>query len=95
MSLSEKDVAELARAARLALTAEELTRYTQDLRSLEELAACLLLPSADTHPEEEPARLADLRNDSLAPCLARDELLQSAPVTKGGYVVVPRTVEGV
>lgn len=94
MSLSEKEVAELARSARLTLTAEELTRYAHDLEALEDLASALLVPFAYELAPCEPIQFDDLRRDFVAPGPSRDELLSLAPSQKDGYFAVPRAVEG-
>ena len=95
MSLSEQDVAEFARSARLALTAEEFAKYTRDLAALEELASALLMPTELLHPSAAPITLGDMRADSVVEEFSREELLAQAPVTEDGFFVVPRTVEGV
>ena len=94
MSLSEKDMAELARAARLALTHEELMQYARDLEALEDLASSLLLPFEAEPVLEKPISLEGMRKDLAVPCLSRDTLMLLAPMTKDGYFAVPRTVEG-
>lgn len=94
MSVTETEVAELARAARLALTSEELMQYARDLEALEALASSLLLPFEAESVTEQPISLEGMRKDLATPCLPRDAWMLLTPMTKDGYFAVPRTVEG-
>lgn len=90
--ISREEVAHVAHLARLALTEEELDRYTEQLASILEHADDIAaLDIADVPPTAHPIPLDNvLRDDEPAPCLDRDEVLAQAPAAEGGLFRVPR-----
>ncbi|MFN2606896.1 MAG: Asp-tRNA(Asn)/Glu-tRNA(Gln) amidotransferase subunit GatC [Acidimicrobiales bacterium] len=90
--ISRDDVAHVAALARLALTDEELDRFTGQLGAVLEHAADLAaLDTADVPPTSHPLPLANvLRDDTPVPGLDRDEVLASAPATEDHRFRVPR-----
>jgi aspartyl-tRNA(Asn)/glutamyl-tRNA(Gln) amidotransferase subunit C len=90
--ISRDEVAHVAYLARLALTEEELDRYTEQLASIlahaDDIAA---LDIADVPPTAHPIPLDNVfRDDEPAPCLDRDEVLAQAPAAEDGLFRVPR-----
>ena len=92
--LTRADVAHVAALARLALTDEELDRYTTQLAAVldhaEDLSAFDLEGIAPTaHPFAEHTAL---RDDTPVACLDRDEVLAQAPAVEDDRFVVPRII---
>jgi aspartyl-tRNA(Asn)/glutamyl-tRNA(Gln) amidotransferase subunit C len=90
--LSRDDVAHVARLARLALTEEELERYTVQLGAVLEHAADVeALDTSGVPPTAHPLDLVNvLREDVVRPSLDRDEVLAMAPEAEDGRFRVPR-----
>jgi len=90
--ISREDVAHVARLARLALSEDELERYTTQLASVLEHAADIeSLEIADVPPTAHPLPLANvLRDDVPQPCLDREEVLAQAPQVEGERFRIPR-----
>jgi aspartyl-tRNA(Asn)/glutamyl-tRNA(Gln) amidotransferase subunit C len=90
--LSRDDVAHVARLARLALTDEELERYTVQLGAVLEHAADVeALDTSGVPPTAHPLDLFNvLRDDLVRPSLDRDEVLAMAPDAEDGRFRVPR-----
>jgi aspartyl-tRNA(Asn)/glutamyl-tRNA(Gln) amidotransferase subunit C len=92
--LTRADVEHVARLARLALTEEELERFTGQLAAiLEHAAEVAALDTADVAPTAHPIPLSNvLRPDETRPGLPRDEVLAMAPEAQDGYFRVPRVI---
>jgi aspartyl-tRNA(Asn)/glutamyl-tRNA(Gln) amidotransferase subunit C len=88
--LSSKEVEHVARLARLGLTADEVTRYRDQLRSI--LAYIDQLNRADTSKIPATAHPLDertvMRDDVPQPCLPVEAVLRNAPSTEDGYFKV-------
>lgn len=91
-SLSREDVVHVARLARLALTDEEVERFTEQLGAvLEHADDVASLDTAGVPPTAHPLDLLNvLRDDTPTPCLDRDEVLSMAPAAEDGRFRVPR-----
>ena len=90
--ISRADVAHVAHLARLALTDEELERFTAQLAAVlghaDDVAA---LDLSGVAPTAHPLPLRNvLRDDEVRPCLDRDETLAQAPAAEDGRFRVPR-----
>ena len=92
MTLSRQEVAHVARLARLALSEEELDRYTVQLAAVLEHAADVeALDTSGVPPTAHPLELLNvLRADEVRPSLDRDEVLAMAPEAEDGRFRVPR-----
>jgi aspartyl-tRNA(Asn)/glutamyl-tRNA(Gln) amidotransferase subunit C len=90
--ISTADVAHVARLARLALTNDELERFTVQLGAVLEHARDVeALDTAGVPPTAHPLPLRNvLREDVVVPSLDRDEVLAQAPDTENGLFRVPR-----
>jgi aspartyl-tRNA(Asn)/glutamyl-tRNA(Gln) amidotransferase subunit C len=90
--LSREDVAHVAGLARLAVTDEELDRFTEQLAAvLDHAADVAALDVADVPPTAHPVPLVNvLRDDVVTPSLDRDEVLAQAPAAENGLFRVPR-----
>ncbi|MHB1930510.1 MAG: Asp-tRNA(Asn)/Glu-tRNA(Gln) amidotransferase subunit GatC [Acidimicrobiales bacterium] len=90
--ITTADVAHVARLARLALTDEELERFTGQLAAVLDHAADI--EALDLHgvpPTAHPLPLANvLREDVPRPGLTRDEAMSGAPAVEDDRFMVPR-----
>jgi aspartyl-tRNA(Asn)/glutamyl-tRNA(Gln) amidotransferase subunit C len=89
--ITRDDVAHVADLARLALSDEELDRFTDQLAAVLDHARDVeALDTAGVPPTAHPLPLRNvLRDDEVRPSLDRDEVLGQAPATEGGRFVVP------
>jgi aspartyl-tRNA(Asn)/glutamyl-tRNA(Gln) amidotransferase subunit C len=90
--ISDRDVAHVARLARLTLSEEELGRYTTQLAAVLEHAADIAsLDIERVPPTAHPFPLANVfREDVPRPCLDRDEVLSQAPDVEDDRFRIPR-----
>ena len=90
-AITRKQVAHVARLARLALTDDELERFTGQLAAVLDHARDLeALALDDVPPTAHPYPLVNvLRDDVVAPSSDRDEVLAAAPAAEGGRFRVP------
>lgn len=89
--LTPDDVAKVANLARLDLTPDELTHYTQQLAGIvghfRDIDA---LDLSGVEPMTQPYPLVNvLRADEVRPTLDRDEVLAAAPAAEDGRFRVP------
>ncbi len=91
-TLSRKDVAHLARLARLAVTDEELDLYAGQLSAvLDAVAQVQEAAVADVPPMTHAVPMTNvLRPDAVRPSLPRDVVLAAAPAAEDGRFRVPR-----
>jgi len=86
------DISRVAHLARIALTDDELERYSEQLEQILEHAARVQgLPTDGIEPTSHPLTMVNaFRSDEVTACLDRDEVLAEAPDPKDGYFRVPR-----
>ncbi|MFM1887658.1 MAG: hypothetical protein RL026_2815 [Pseudomonadota bacterium] len=96
MSLSEKQIQNIAHLARLELSPEEAARYATSLSSI--LGLVGQLEGADTagiepmaHPLED--QVQRLRPDEVTSVNHRELFQQNAPQVEAGQYLVPRVIE--
>lgn len=81
MKLSREEVLHIARLARVALTEEEITRFSEQLSAL--LEHFEMLQQVDTEgvtPTSQAAELQDvMRDDEVMPSFSQEEILANAP----------------
>ena len=91
MAISRDEVLHVARLARLALSEEELERFSEQLSAI--LDAVGKVAELDLSDVELTAHLLDLVNvwaeDEPRPCLSVDEALANAPDRDGDSFRVP------
>jgi aspartyl-tRNA(Asn)/glutamyl-tRNA(Gln) amidotransferase subunit C len=89
--ISADDAAHVAVLARLALTGDELARYTEQLAGvLDHFADIDALALDGVEPMTQPYPLTNvLREDIVGDCLDRDEVLAQAPAAEDGRFRVP------
>jgi aspartyl-tRNA(Asn)/glutamyl-tRNA(Gln) amidotransferase subunit C len=90
--ISPEQVAHVALLARLALTPEELERFTEQLGAVLEHAQDVeALDTAGVPPTAHPLPLANVwRDDVVTPSLDRAEVLSQAPAVEANRFRVPR-----
>jgi len=88
----EIDIAKVARLARLALTADELSEYGAQLEDiLEHAERVSALPTEGVPPTSHPLPMTNaFRPDEVRQSLDRSEVLEQAPDREGEYFRVPR-----
>ena len=89
--ISADDAAHVAVLARLALSGDELARYTEQLAGvLDHFADIDALALDGVEPMTQPYPLTNvLREDIVGDCLDRDEVLAQAPAAEDGRFRVP------
>lgn len=89
--ITRDDVAHVARLARLALTDDELDRFTGQLAAVLEHARDVeSLDVGDVPPTAHPLPLKNvLRTDVVVPSLDRAEVLAAAPAVEDDRFAVP------
>ena len=92
--LTRADVEHVATLARLALSDDEIDRFTTQLGAvLEHFASVAALDTSDVPPTSHPIPLSNvLRPDSARPGLDRDVVLSMAPAAEDGRFRVPRVL---
>ena len=90
--ITRADVEHVARLARLALSEEEIERFTTQLAQILEHAARVeALDTASVPPTAHPIPIANvMRPDEPRPGLDRDEVLAMAPAAEDGRFRVPK-----
>jgi aspartyl-tRNA(Asn)/glutamyl-tRNA(Gln) amidotransferase subunit C len=93
-TLGREDVAHVASLARLALTDEELDRFTVQLaRVIDHARDVAALDVAEVEPTSHPVPMRNvLRPDVVGECLGRHEVLAAAPECEDGRFKVPRVI---
>lgn len=87
----EIDIAKVASLARIALTAEELDRYGEQLGAiLEHAERVQQLPTEGIPPTSHPVPMTNsFRPDEVTGSLLREDVLRAAPDAEDGYFKVP------
>ena len=95
MKITEKEVLYVAELARLALSPEEVDRFTVQLNSiLEYMDQLNELDTARVEPTSHVLPLTNvLRKDEVGPSLTPDEVRSNAPEWDKGHFVVPKIIE--
>jgi aspartyl-tRNA(Asn)/glutamyl-tRNA(Gln) amidotransferase subunit C len=92
VALTPSDVADLARLARIELTADELEHLAPQLKViLESVARVSEVAAEDIEPTSHALPLTNVfREDVLRPSLPREEVLAGAPASELDRFRVPR-----
>ena len=96
MDVDEKLIRHVAQLARISLDGVDVTRLTGQMAAILEYIELLKELDVTGIPATAHARAQalPLREDEPEPGLTTEEALANAPQRQGGFVVVPRTVEG-
>jgi aspartyl-tRNA(Asn)/glutamyl-tRNA(Gln) amidotransferase subunit C len=94
-AISRAEVAHLARLSRLAVTDEELDKFSGQLDViLQSIARISEVTAADIPPTSHSVPLTNvLREDVLVPCLTREAALAGAPDVAEDRFRVPRILD--
>ena len=88
----EINIKRLAKLAKLSIPedkVEEFSRKMQDIIRMVEN-----LPELDTEGSlVDPTDTMELRKDEVQPSFPRDEMLQNAPYTAAGCILIPKVVD--
>lgn len=88
------DIRYVAKLARIALTDDEIERFSKELGEL--LGHVNALAELDTQSVPATAQVVESRNvtrdDVIRPCLEREVVLSAAPQRQGGFFRVPRII---
>ncbi len=95
MAISREQVLHVARLARLALSEEEIDRFTRQLSVILEHAERVMgVASDDIPPTSHALPLVNVfRDDVVEECLSQEKALSTAPEVEQGRFKVPRIVE--
>jgi aspartyl-tRNA(Asn)/glutamyl-tRNA(Gln) amidotransferase subunit C len=95
MKLSREEVLHIAHLARIGLTEDEITRFSEQLSNL--LESFEILQQVDTTgvpPTAQSVALQSvMRDDETAPSLPPDDILANAPRREGGCFRVRAVLE--
>jgi aspartyl-tRNA(Asn)/glutamyl-tRNA(Gln) amidotransferase subunit C len=89
--ITESDVKQIAVLARLELSAADITKYQSELSHILDYVDLIgEVKTDDVVPTAQVTGLTDVtRDDIKVPSeLTRDEILENAPDTQGGYIKV-------
>lgn len=90
--MSKADVKRLAKLARLSVSEADAEKYGAQMQDI--LAMVEKLPQLSSEQSlVDPANAMKFRKDESRPSWSREEILQNAPQTQAGCVVVPKTVD--
>lgn len=95
MALTREQVLHVAKLARLALSEEEIDKFTKQLSViLEHAERVMALASDDVPPTAHALPLVNVfREDVVEPSLPQDKALSTAPEVEQGRFKVPRIME--
>lgn len=85
------DVMHLAKLARLTIDENERPRFEAEMAGIVEMVE--KLPPIEGKLTADPANRMALRPDAIEPSMRREAILQNAPQSEAGCIVVPRVVE--
>ena len=93
--LQQDEVKHIAKLARLALSDDELPRYTEQVgRILEFFDELKQLDTTGVPPTAHPIPVSNaFREDVVKPSLGADKALANAPWREGDYFRVPKILE--
>jgi len=91
----EIDIERVAHLARIALTADEMALYGEQLvHILEHAERVQALPTDGVEPTSHPLPMVNaFRPDEVTPSLNRDDVLAGAPDAEDGYFRVPKILD--
>ena len=95
MALTSEEVLHIARLARIALTDEDVQRFTAQLSGiLDHFDALSAVETEGIEPTAHPLPLSNvMRADLVAPSLSQKDALANAPLTEDHYVRVRAVLE--
>lgn len=95
MALTSEEVLHIARLARIALTEDDVQRFTAQLTGIvDHFAALAAVDTEGVDPTAHPLPLSNvMRADLVSASLSQHDALANAPLTEDGYVRVRAVLE--
>ncbi|WP_455220518.1 Asp-tRNA(Asn)/Glu-tRNA(Gln) amidotransferase subunit GatC [Kaarinaea lacus] len=95
MSLTKKDVENIAHLARLAIDDADIPNYANNLSNILELVEQMnAIDTTDVEPMAHPLDAVQrLRKDEVTEQNQREHYQQVAPLTEAGLYLVPKVIE--
>ena len=95
MSLTKKDVENIAHLARLAIDESDIPEYADNLSNILQLVAQMdAIDTENTDPMAHPLDAVQrLRKDEVTESNQREHFQQIAPKTEAGLYLVPKVIE--
>ena len=95
MDIKKEDIEKLAHLSRLALSEDEVSLYTEQLRDIVNYAQSINeLDLKDVEPMTHPMVPENVwRKDELKECTLKDKFLENAPNKDGDFFGVPRMMD--
>lgn len=86
------DIRHIAKLSRLSIGEDQVERFQREMENI--VAMVERLPAVENQTlGVDPADGMELRKDEIRPSLRREVVLQNAPQSAAGCIVVPKTVE--
>jgi len=86
------DIKHVAKLSRLSIEEDKLEKFQREMEDI--VAMVERLPAVENQTlTVDPADRMELRRDEVRPSLRREVVLQNAPKSVAGCIVVPKTVE--
>ena len=86
------DIQHIAKLSRLSIPPEKAEKFQREMENI--VAMVEKLPAVENQTlAVDPADRMELRKDEIRPSLRREVVLQNAPKSAAGCIVVPKTVE--
>lgn len=86
------DIQHIAKLSRLSIEEDKLPKFQRDMENI--VAMVEKLPAVENQTlAVDPNHRMELRKDEIRPSLRREVVLQNAPKSAAGCIVVPKTVE--
>ena len=86
------DIQHIAKLSRLSIEGDKLEKFQREMENIVTMVE--KLPDLENQTlGVDPADRMELRRDEIRPSLRREVVLQNAPQSAAGCIVVPKTVE--
>ena len=88
----EIDIMRLAKLAKLSIPEDKVEEFRKKMEDIIQMVENL--PDLDTQGSlVDPTNTMELRKDEVQPSFPRDEMLQNAPYTAAGCILIPKVVD--
>ena len=88
----EIDIMRLAKLAKLSIPEDKVEEFRQIMEDIIQMVENL--PDLDTQGSlVDPTNTMELRKDEVQPSFPRNEMLQNAPYTAAGCILIPKVVD--
>ena len=88
----EIDIMRLAKLAKLSIPEEKVEEFRKKMEDIIQMVE--KLPDLDTQGSlVDPTNTMQLRKDEVQPSFPRNEMLQNAPYTAAGCILIPKVVD--